>query len=349
MTQRLPVLAAFLFTAAAGAIAQQQQQAPPATPAAAPAPPQFPAAAPMPNPDLHYSIHPDALEREGVPKGELRGPHTLPSQAYPGTQHTYWVYVPAQYDPAVPASLMVLNDGQAFKYEEGDVRAQNVFDNLIYRRELPVMLSVFINPGRTPEQPEPTPQEWGDRTTNRPTEYNSLDDKYARVIVDELMPALYKEYNVSKDPERHGIGGASSGAIAAFTVAWERPNEFRKVLSLIGSFTNLRGGHAYAELVRKSERKPIRIYMQDGRNDQRGFGRSGNYDPLRDWFLQNVKLKDALVEKGYDVAYQWGIGRHSQKHGGSILPDMMRWLWRDQPVSTDVTDAVERGFNGGKR
>jgi enterochelin esterase family protein len=257
--------------------------------------------------------------------------------------------VPAQYDKSTPASLMILNDGQAFKNMEGDVRAPNVFDNLIHRRELPVMLAVFINPGRTPEQPEPTPQEWGDRTTNRPTEYNSLDDRYARVIVDELMPVLHKEYNISKDPERHGIGGASSGAIAAFTVAWERPNDFRKVLSIVGSFVNLRGGHAYADIVRKSEKKPIRVYLQDGRNDNRGVGRGGTYDPLRDWFLQNVRLKDALTEKGYDVNYQWGIGRHGQKHGGTIFPDMMRWLWRDHQVSTDVNDAVERSFNGGKK
>ena len=298
-----------------------------------------------PNPDAHYQLGPDSLEREGVAKGEVRGPFTLPSQAYPGTQHTYWVYVPAQYDPKVPASLMIFNDGQAFKNMEGDLRAPTVLDNLIDRREIPVMLSVFINPGRTPEQPEPTPQEWGDRTTNRPTEYNSLDDKYARVIVDELMPALSKDYNISKDPERHGIGGASSGAIAAFTVAWERPNDFRKVLSMIGSFTNLRGGHAYADIVRKTEKKPIRIYMQDGRNDNRGMGRDGSYDERRDWFFQNVRLMQALQEKGYDLNYQWGIGRHSQKHGGSIFPDMMRWLWRDHPVSTDVKDMVERSFN----
>ena len=298
-----------------------------------------------PNPDAHYQLGPDSLEREGVAKGEVRGPFTLPSQAYPGTQHTYWMYVPAQYDPKVPASLMIFNDGQAFKNMEGDLRAPTVLDNLIDRREIPVMLSVFINPGRTPEQPEPTPQEWGDRTTNRPTEYNSLDDKYARVIVDELMPALSKDYNISKDPERHGIGGASSGAIAAFTVAWERPNDFRKVLSMIGSFTNLRGGHAYADIVRKTEKKPIRIYMQDGRNDNRGMGRDGNYDERRDWFFQNVRLMQALQEKGYDLNYQWGIGRHSQKHGGSIFPEMMRWLWRDHPVSTDVKDMVERSFN----
>jgi enterochelin esterase-like enzyme len=301
-----------------------------------------------PNPDAFYSLGPDSFPRDGVAQGEVRGPFTLPSEAYPGTQHTYWVYVPAQYDAAVPASLMIFNDGQAFKNMEGDLRVPNVVDNLIWRRELPVMLAVFINPGRRPDQPEPTPQEWGDRTTNRPTEYNTLDDKYARVIVDELMPALNKGYNIAKEPERHGIGGASSGAIAAFTVAWERPNHFRKVLSLIGSFTNLRGGHAYADIVRKSEKKPIRIYLQDGRNDNRGTSRGGNYDETRDWFLQNNRLMQALSEKGYDLNFSWGIGRHSQKHGGAILPDMLRWLWRDQPVSTEVNDQAERSFNKPK-
>ena len=298
-----------------------------------------------PNPDAHYQIHPDALARDGVPKGEVRGPFTLPSEAYPGTQHTYWVYVPAQYDSATPASLMIFNDGQAFKNMEADLRVPNVLDNLIYRREIPVMLGVFINPGRRPDQPEPTLKEWGDRTTNRPTEYNSLDDRYARVIVDELMPALYKEYSLSKDPEHHGIGGASSGAIAAFTVAWHGPDHFRKVLSLIGSYVNLRGGHAYPDIVRKAEKKPLRIYLQDGRNDNRGRGREGDYNQERDWFYHNVRLMQALTEKGYDVNYQWGIGRHSQKHGGAILPDMMRWLWRDHSVSTDVNDMVERSFN----
>jgi enterochelin esterase-like enzyme len=296
-----------------------------------------------PNTDAYYKLGPDSLPQEGVPKGEIKGPFTVPSNAYPGTQHTYWVYVPAQYDPAVPASLMVLNDGQAFKFETGDVRAQNVFDNLIYRREIPVMIGVFINPGRRPDQPEPIPSNWGDRDTNRPDEYNSLNDKYARVIVDELLPALKKDYNLSDDPERRGIGGASSGAIAAFTVAWERPNHFRKVLSIVGSFTNIRGGHAYADIVRKSEKKPIRIFLQDGRNDNRGVRQSG-YDETWDWFAQNVKLMKALTEKGYDVNYTWGIGRHGQKQGGAMFPEMMRWLWRDGPVSTDPKDTVERSF-----
>jgi enterochelin esterase-like enzyme len=297
-----------------------------------------------PNPDVFYKLGPDSLEQEGVPKGQLRGPFTLPSSVYPGTQHTYWVYVPAQYSSSSPASLMIFNDGQAFIAPTGNLRAHNVLDNLIYRREIPVMIAVFINPGRRPDQPEPTPQNWGDRDTNRPTEYNSLDDKYPRVIVDELMPVLYKEYNISKDPEQHGIGGASSGAIAAFTVAWERPNEFRKVLSIVGSFTNIRGGHAYPDIVLKSEKKPIRIFLQDGRNDNRALNANGTYDDTRDWFYQNVRLMEALTKKGYEVNYAWGMNRHGQAMGGAIMPEMMRWLWRDQPVSTDPRNDVERSF-----
>ncbi len=301
---------------------------------------------PMPpgaNPNSQYRLGPDSMPQEGVPQGEIRGPLTLPCAVYPGTQHTYWVYVPAQYDPAVPAALMVYQDGQAFKDEKGDMRAQHVMDNLIYRREIPVMIGVFINPGRRPDQPEPTLRNWGDRDTNRPTEYNSLDDKYARVITEELMPALRKEYNISKDPEMHGIGGSSSGAIAAFTVAWERPNHFRKVLSNVGSFVNLRGGHVYPEKVRASEKKPIRVFLCDGRNDNRGL-RNGVYDEKRDWFYQNVRLMKALTEKGYDVNYAWGMNLHGQKFGGAIMPEMMRWLWRDGPVSTDPNDMVERSF-----
>jgi enterochelin esterase family protein len=254
------------------------------------------------------------------------------------------VYVPAQYDPAAPASLMVFQDGQAFKDENGDLRTQNVMDNLIYRREIPVMIGVFINPGRRPDQVEPSPQTgWGDGTTNRGIEYNTPDDKYARVITEELMPALYKDYNISKDPEQHGIGGSSSGAIAAFAVAWERPNAFRKVLSNVGSFVNLQGGYVYPERVLASEKKPIRVFLCDGRNDNRGL-RAGVYDEKRDWFYQNARLMKALTQKGYDVNYSWSMNLHGQKFGGMILPEMMRWLWRDGPVSTDVNDMVERSF-----
>ncbi|MEP7354430.1 MAG: alpha/beta hydrolase-fold protein [Acidobacteriota bacterium] len=336
------VFSALIVACTLTAFAQTAPVPAAAKPPAAPAKPQ--PAPPGPNANALYLLGPDSQKHDGVPTGEMRGPIYLPSKAYPGTQHTYFVYVPAQYDPSIETSLMIFNDGQAFMAPAGDIRAQNVLDNLIYRREIPVMLGVFINPGRTPEQPEPTPAEWGDRTTNRPTEYNSLDDKYARVVVDELMPELYKSYNLSHDPERHGIGGASSGAIAAFTVAWERPNDFRKVLSIVGSFVNLRGGHVYPEKVLASDKKPLRVFLNDGRNDNRALNANGTYDQTRDWFYQNVRLKDALTAKGYDVNYIWGLNTHGQKMGGPLLPEMMRWLWRDQPVITDPKDMVERAL-----
>jgi enterochelin esterase-like enzyme len=295
-------------------------------------------------PDDFYKLGPDSLPQEGVPQGELNGPHVLPCEVFPGTQHTYWVYVPAQYDPEKPTSLMIFQDGQAFVKEDGPLRARHVFDNLIHRREIPVMIAVFINPGRTPEQPEPTMEQWGDRTTNRAEEYNPLNDKYARVIVDELLPVLKKEFNISDDAKDRGIGGVSSGAIAAFTVAWERPDQFSKVLSIVGSYTNIRGGHKYPDIIRESEKRPIRIFLQSGRNDNRG-ERRGKYDPEWDWFLQNNRMVEALEEKGYDMTYTWGIGNHGSAQGGAILPEMMRWLWRDHGASTDPEDKVERSFN----
>jgi enterochelin esterase-like enzyme len=296
---------------------------------------------PAPNPlnDAYYKLGPDSQPMEGVPKGKFSEAKIIASQVFPGTQHTYYVYVPAQYDPATPTALMVFNDGQAMMAEPGSVQAHHVIDNLIYRREIPVMLGVFINPGRRPDQPEPTPRDWGDRTTNRAAEYNAPDEKYARVVVEELMPALKKDYNISPDPEQHGIMGASSGAIAAFSTAWFRPNDFRKAISVTGSFVDLRGGHIFPELVAESERKPLRIFMQDGRNDNRS-----TTNPNRDWFYQNVRLMRALTAKGYDVNYAWGINNHGQKQGGAILPEMMRWIWRDQPVSTDPNDQVERSL-----
>lgn len=301
------------------------------------------AARPAVNPqmDTFYKLGPDSLPMEGVPKGTFSAAKVIPSQVFPGTQHTYYVYVPAQYNPAQAAAVMIFNDGQAMMAEPGSVQAQHVLDNLIYRREIPVMLGVFINPGRRPDQPEPTPRDWGDRTTNRGAEYNPPNDHYARVIVEELMPALKKEFNVSADPDLHGIMGASSGGIAAFSTAWFRPNDFRKVITFVGSFTNIRGGHVFPELVAASEKKPLRIFLQDGRNDNR---RPGNLE--NDWFYQNVRLMQALTAKGYEVNYAWGIGNHGQKQGGAIFPEMMRWLWRDQPVSTDPNDAIERAFRG---
>jgi enterochelin esterase family protein len=291
----------------------------------APSPPDY---------DAFYELGPDSLVRRAVPKGKVMGPFTLPSEAFPGVDHDYWVYVPAQYDGTTEVSLMVFNDGATYLQADGYYRAVNVLDNLIYRRELPLMIAAFIDPGKFRADGKP----------NRQPEYDPVTDRYSHVIIDELLPKLYAEYRISRDPERHGIGGWSSGAIAAFTVAWERPDQFRKVLSGIGTYVNLSGGHVYPEKVMAAARKPLRVFMIDGRNDNRGVNAEGAYDSTRDWFYQNVRLKDALVAKGYDVNYAWGMGVHSHDMGGAMLPEMMRWLWRDHPVSTDPHDTVERSF-----
>lgn len=292
-----------------------------------------------------YLLGPDSEPHPGIPQGKVTEWEQLPSQAYPGTLHDFCVYVPAQYTPSTPASLMIFQDGQAWLRPTGDIRAPYVFDNLIYRREIPVTIVVFINPGRTESQPVATASEWGDHASNRPQEYNALDDKYARVVVDELLPVINQRYNISKNPDDHAIGGASSGAIAAFTVAWQRPEQFHKVLSTVGSFTNIRGGDAYPGIIRAAEKKPIRVYLLDGVNDNRGKRPNAPdtaYDPRRDWHLQNIRMLAALTDKGYDVNYCWGIGPHSQNMAGACLPEMLRWLWRDYPRVDDPHDNSNR-------
>lgn len=296
-----------------------------------------------------YLLGPDSQPHEGTPRGKVIGPLTLASRVFTNTTRHYWIYVPAQYDPKTPASLMIFQDGQAFVGPTGDYRIPYVFDNLIYRREMPVTIAVFVNPGHTPQQQESSPTNWGDSINNRPAEYNELNDKYAHLILDELMPAVEKDYNISKNPDDHAIAGASSGAICAFTVAWQRPDQFHKVISTIGSFTDIRGGHVYPDLILQNERKPIRIFLQDGVNDNRGRGRNNTnspYNAKRDWHAQNIKMVAALTQKGYDVNYCWGIGTHSGKQGGAIMPDMLRWLWRDYPRVDDPADASNRTLLG---
>jgi enterochelin esterase family protein len=322
--------------------------------------------------DAFYQPGRDSLPQDGVPHGKLVGPMVLPDDVYVGPvpestgqgggrggvsltalseqsptpmhyEHGYWVYVPAQYDPSTPAALIVFNDGQPMMDPNGDIRAINVIDNLTWRREMPVAITVFLDPGRPAGTPEPDlHSDWGDNTTLRPWEYQWLDGKYPRVVCDELLPAIKKDYNISPDPDMHAIMGSSSGGIAAFTVAWNRPDQFRKVITIVASVTHIRGGdgETYPEQVLASDKKPIRIFMCDGVNDNRTPNLSN------DWHYQNVRLEQALEKKGYDVNYAWGIGNHGQKQGGMILPDMMRWLWRDYPRDFDQANRVERSFNG---
>ena len=283
-----------------------------------------PKPAPAQAPKIEYKLGPDSLPQDGTPKGKLEGPFLFKSKILAGTVRQYWVSVPAQYDAAKPACVLVFQDGQRAINPNGVLRVPNVLDNLIFKPQIPVTVGIFITPGQRGDE-YPDTLGFGN-PDNRSAEYDSLGDQYARFVVEEMLPEVGKTYNLTKDPEGRVIGGASSGAICAFTVAWERPKEFGKVISLIGSFTDIRGGHVYPELVRASDRKPIRIFVEDGFSDNRNAN-----NPKRDWHVQNERMVSALKEKGYDLNYVFGEGGHSDDHGGAILPDILRWIFRDYP------------------
>jgi arylsulfatase A-like enzyme/predicted alpha/beta superfamily hydrolase len=261
----------------------------------------------------------DSTRQEGVPQGKVTEHVWKNSKIFSDTIRRYWTYAPAQYDPAKPAAVMVFQDGHAYVGETGDFRVPVVFDNLIHRGEMPITIGVFIDPGHKEAQ-LPAEAGWRPRPVNRSFEYDSLNDDYAKFLLTEILPEVGKSYNITDDPEGHAIGGISSGGICAFTAAWERPDQFRKVLSHVGSFTNIRGGHVYPALIRKTEPKPIRVFLQDGSNDLDNA--HGN------WPLSNLQMDAALKFSKYDYKFVYGEGAHNGNHGGAILPDSLRWLWR---------------------
>ncbi len=264
-----------------------------------------------------YTLGPDSQRHEGVPRGTVTQHRWTESEVYPGTERDYWVYVPAQYDAAKPACVMVFQDGGNYVNEKGQFRVPIVFDNLIHRGEMPVTIGIFINPGVVPPSADGAV---GRR--NRSFEYDSLGDQYANFLLNEILPAVGKDYNLTADPDGRAIGGISSGGICAWTVAWERPDAFRKVLSHVGSFTNIRGGHVYHALIRKTEPKPIRVFLQEGENDLDNL--HGN------WPLANRQMAASLKFAGYDYEFVMGTEGHNGKHGGAILPESLRWLWRTE-------------------
>lgn len=269
--------------------------------------------------ETEYPPHPDALVQPGVPRGELLTFEFAASQIFPGTTREVTVYVPRQYDPARPACVYVNQDGVQWN-------APTVFDNLIARRELPVLIGVFVRPGVVPAA---QPAAALDRF-NRSYEYDGLGDGYARFLLEELLPAVEtkatadgRALRLSRSGADRAIGGSSSGAICAFNAAWERPDAFTRVFSNVGTFVGLRGGDRLHTLVRKYEPKPLRVFLVDGANDNNIYA--------GDWWMANQTLERALTFAGYDVRHVWGEGGHNGRHGTAVFPDAMRWLWRDHP------------------
>ncbi len=276
-----------------------------------------------------YTLGPDSMEHDNVPKGKVTK-STWKSEIFLGTVRDYWVYVPAQYDDKKPACVMVFQDGGSYQDPKRDFRVPTVFDNLIHKKEMPVTIGIFINPGEIPAT------EAGKKpVSNRSFEYDTLSDQYARFLDKEMLPEVAKSYNLRKDAAGRAIGGISSGGICAFTVAWERPDLFGNVLSHVGSFTNIRGGDVYPGLIRKTQRnpKPIRVFLQDGDNDlDNAFG---------NWPLANRQMAAALKFAKYDYQFVMGTEGHNGKHGGAILPESLRWLWRDEVGRKDEKKSQE--------
>ena len=264
-----------------------------------------------------YSHGPDSKRQEGVPKGSVTM-YTWESKMYEGIHREYYLYIPAQYDSSQPAALMVFQDGHAYVQEDGHFRVPIVFDNLIHQGDMPVTIGLFINPGHNSSDfPE---NRW--RASNRSWEYDELGDRYVRFLIEELIPEIATKYNLTEDRKMRAICGISSGGICAFTAAWERPDYFHKVMSHIGSFTDIRGGHVYHNLVRKHAPKGIKVYLQDGSNDLDN--RFGN------WWLANQQMAASLEFRGYDFRFIKGEGGHDGNHGGAVLPEGLRWLWEKE-------------------
>ena len=275
----------------------------------------------------NYQPGPDSKPQSGVPKGEVIKLNFDKSKIFPDTARDYWIYIPAQYNPDKPACVFICQDG--IRWE-----APTVFDNLIYKKEIPITIGVFVAPGVVK-----TANANGalDRF-NRSFEYDGLGDGYARFLLDELLPEVETKktsdgrvIRLSHEGNDRLIAGASSGAIAAFTAAWERPDAFTRVFSSIGTFVDLRGGMRYPSLIRRYEPKPIRVFLQDGSGDLNIYG--------GDWWMANQTMERALVFAGYEVEHVWGDGGHTGKHATAIFPDALRWLWKDWPKAVAAHDS----------
>lgn len=283
-------------------------------------------------------------------RGRLEGPFELQSRVYPGTVRRYWVYVPAGYDPARPPNLLLFQDGQRATNPNGALKVPAVLDALIAQGAIPATLGVFVTPGnRSAHYPDTLGMQNPD---HRVEEYDSLSDAYARMTLDELLPAVAQRWRFSADPKRRAVGGTSSGAIASWTLAWRHPEAFGNVISCIGSYTSIGltlgadgtpiryGGDIYPGLIRKSPIRPLRVFLQDGREDLDN--EHGNWFLANQQMLKSLEWANAHAEAErrpgprYEIRHAWTAGGHSDAEGGALLPEVLRWIWGDP--SADAPD-----------
>ena len=271
-----------------------------------------------------YTLGPESQPQPNVPKGVVTKYVLPPGKIYPGTPHNYQLYIPAKYDASKPAAFMIFLDG-AGSAGNGQ-RVPVVFDNLIAKGELPPLIGIFIDPGVMPPL---SPQAMG--RYNRIYEYDSLGGRYARFLEEEMLPEIAKKYNLSKNPDDHAIAGVSTGAVGAFVAAWERPDLFHRVLSFIGTYVSLKGADSLPATIRRTESKPIRFFLQDGSNDHLAPGQPYGTFYGGSWPLNNEVMYEAMEFAGYDAKLVIGTGAHDMRQGSAIMPEALRWLWRDYP------------------
>ncbi len=292
----------------------------------------------------------DSYQQPDVPAGKLSDKIVHSSKLYDGMKSEYWIYVPMQYDPKTPAALMVFQDGEWYLDRNGNNLALNVIDNLIAQKKIPVMIAVFINPGDISASPSTATynfvkaysDKW-QRTLKdsmRSTLYDTVSDRYPRFLRDEVLPQVETKYNIRKDAYSRAITGLSSGGICSFNAAFQLPDQFARAISWIGSFASIQwkedpanadGGQDYPEKVLRESKRNIRVWLQDGANDLEQY-RYGS------WPLANIRLANALKEKGYDFHLSFGKGSHNSSHGAAEFPAEMTWLWRDYDPAKSSQD-----------
>jgi enterochelin esterase-like enzyme len=262
--------------------------------------------------DVTYLFGPDSFVRPEVGAGTTTAFEWNESSVYPGTHRRFWVHVPAAYEPTRAAHLAVFQDGWLYLDPGGPIRGSIVLDNLVSDAEIPVTIGVFVDPGVYP----------GDRgARNRNVEYDAFDDRYATLLLHEILPQVAARWLLSENPDHRLICGGSSGGNCAFTAAWLRPDAFGRVVSYLGSFAQMGGGNPYPSLIASEPRKPLHIFLQEGHRDL-GWNRSQD-----NWLAENLQVAAALARAGYDFRLVLGDGAHSPNHGGVLLPDALRWHW----------------------
>lgn len=278
-----------------------------------------------------YALGPDSEPQPGLPKGVVTKYTLEAGKFYPGTPHTYSIYVPAQYDASKPAPFMIFLDGSGSL--NNSVRVPVVFDNLIARHDLPPLIGIFVDPGMLPAVSDQAQNRF-----ERVFEYDSLSDRYSRFLLEELIPAVAAKYNLSRNPDDHALSGVSTGAVGAFMAAWNRPDQFHRVLSFIGTYVAMKGADALPALIRRTEPKPIRIFLQDGKNDHVVPGQPYGTFFAGSWPINNQVMFEAFESAGYDVKLEIGNEGHNMKQGAAIMPDALRWLWRGYPAPIAVKE-----------